>query len=64
MDMDTLSAIAQIAGNLTTQAVLLAWVFREMKRSDSVFAALQEDWQRQREREISRQDAKNGGSGL
>lgn len=64
MDTETLNAIAQLAGSLTVQAVLLYWVFVERKRADTAWGAIQEDWQRQREREISRSDMKNGGSGL
>lgn len=64
MDADTLNAVTQLAGSLTVQAVLLYWVFVERKRGDTAWQAIQEDWQRQREREISRQDAKGNGSGL
>lgn len=62
MDADTLQAIGQLAGSLTVQAVLLYWVFVERKRADTAWGAIQEDWQRQREREIDR--GKANGSGL
>jgi len=61
MDLDTLNAIAQLAGSLTVQAVLLFWVYVERKRADTAWNAIQEDWQRQREREI---DKVTKGSGL
>ena len=75
MDTETISAIAQIAGSLTVQAVLLYWIHLERQRGrellqdekqrgDVAWDAIREDWQRQREREISRQDAKNGGVGI
>lgn len=75
MDAETLNAITQLAGSLTVQAVLLFWLFSDRKhhkdeigyerqRGNVAWDAIQEDWQRQREREISRQDVKNGGTGL
>jgi len=64
MDIEQLNAIVSIAGSLTVQAVLLYWVSVERRRADTAWGAIQEDWQRQREREISRSDMKNGGSGL
>lgn len=65
MDVETLQSIASIANSLTVAGILLFWVNLERRRADTAWSAIQEDWQRQREREISRQDAKNGGgSGL
>lgn len=63
MDIETLQSIAQIANSLTVAAVLLWFVHIEKKRADTAWNAIQEDWQRQREREIDRHQ-KNGGSGL
>lgn len=60
MDIDSLTAIGQIAGSLTTQAVLLYWVYTERKRFEAIFGALMSDWQRQREREIDESVKKNG----
>lgn len=62
MDVETLQALGQLAGSLTVQAVLLYWVFVERKRADTAWNAIQEDWQRQREREIDK--ASKNGSGL
>lgn len=64
MDPETLTAITQIASSLTVQAVLLYWVFVERRRADVAWGAIQEDWQRQRERETMRQDAKQTGQGI
>lgn len=75
MDTETISAIAQIAGSLTVQAVLLYWIHlerqrgkelleRERERGEVAWEAIKEDWQRQREREIDRHLIKSNGSGL
>lgn len=40
MDMEMMTAISNIAGNLTTQAVLLAWVFHEIRRANRLEAKL------------------------
>lgn len=64
MDIELLQTITQLASTLSVQAVLLYWVSVERRRADRAWDAIEEDWQRQREREISRSDAKNGGSGL
>jgi hypothetical protein len=62
MDIEQLRAISEIVGGLSMQAILLYWVFVERKRADTAWQAIQEDWQRQREREIDRKLA--NGSGL
>lgn len=64
MDLEALKAISEIVGGLSMQAILLYWVFLERKRADTAWTAIQEDWQRQRDKEIDRQLVKNGGSGL
>lgn len=51
MEIEGLTQIAQIAGNLTTQAVLLAWVFHETRQRAKIQGLLEEDWLRQREKE-------------
>jgi len=64
MDVDTLKAISEIVGSLTTQGVLLYWVFVERKRFETIFAAVMGDWERQRQREIDSQVERksvNGG---
>jgi hypothetical protein len=62
MDTESIKMIAEIAGSLTTQAVLLYWVFVERRRFEAIFAAVLEDWKRQREREIdaSVEKSRNG----
>jgi len=35
MDIETANAIISIATSLTTNAVLMLWLYREMKRSDN-----------------------------
>lgn len=62
MDTETIKSLAEIAGSLTVQAILLYWVLLERKRADTAWGAIQEDWQRQREREIDK--ASKNGSGL
>jgi len=65
MDLDSLKAISEIVGSLTTQAVLLYWVYVERKRFEVIFGSLIEDWKRQREREIDQQiERKVNGTGL
>ena len=65
MDLDTLKAISEIVGGLTTQAVLLYWVFVERKRFETIFSALIGDWERQRQREVDSQvERKINGGGL
>jgi len=75
MDIESLQSLATIANSVTVATILLAWILaerkdkkeqveRERERGDVAWNAIQEDWQRQREREISRADMKNGGSGL
>lgn len=49
MDVEGLNTLAQIAGNLSLQAVLLAWVFHEVRERKRVQQLLENDWQRQRE---------------
>lgn len=61
MDLDTLKAVSEIVGGLTTQAVLLYWVFVERKRFETIFEAIIGDWERQRQREIDSQIKPNGG---
>lgn len=65
MDLDTLKVVGEIVGSLTTQGVLLYWVFVERKRFETIFAAIITDWERQREREIDKQVKSNGnGQGI
>jgi len=59
--LDTLKAIGEIVGGLTTQGVLLYWVFVERKRFETIFAAIIGDWERQRQREIDKQATVSGG---
>lgn len=65
MELDTLKTISEIVGGLTTQAVLLYWVFVERKRFETIFGAILGDWERQRQREIDSQvGGKINGGGL
>lgn len=65
MELDTLKMISEIVGGLTTQAVLLYWVFVERKRYEITFGAILSDWEHQRQREIDNQAAsKSYGGGL
>jgi hypothetical protein len=65
MDLDTLKAISEIVGGLTTQAVLLYWVFVERKRFETIFEALIGDWERQRQREVDIQAKREmNGTGI
>lgn len=76
MDIELITAISELTQQLTLSGILLYLLHlerqrgkedkeAERERGDTAWNAIQEDWQRQREREreISRQD-KNGGSGL
>lgn len=71
MDIDTLKIISELAGNITLSGVLLFLLHlerqrgkelqqQERQRGDVAWEAIKEDWGRQREREISRQDTRNG----
>lgn len=75
MDIELITAISELTQQLTLSGILLYLLHlerqrgkedkeSEKQRGDVAWGAIQEDWQRQREREISRADAKNGGSGL
>jgi len=60
MDLDTMKVVGEIVGSLTTQGVLLYWVFVERKRFETIFAAILGDWERKSQREIDSQVNKNG----
>lgn len=64
MDLDSLKAISEIVGSLTTQAVLLYWVYVERKRFETIFGAVIDDWKRQRDREIESEVHRSNGAGL
>lgn len=49
MDVEQTNALIQIASSLTTNAVLLLWLWREMKRADRYATRLEQFHDRERE---------------
>jgi len=52
MSVEDIQAIAAIASSLTTNAVLLAWLFREMRQHDKARLRLETFHDREREERI------------
>jgi len=54
MDIETTNALLATASSLTTNAVLMLWLWREMKRSDKAQLRLEQFHDREREERMAR----------
>jgi len=54
MDAEQITQIASIASSLTTNGVLLLWLYREIKRADRSAERLEKFHDREREERMSR----------
>jgi len=58
VDIDTIQAIASIGSQITTSAVLLAWVFYSERRRTFLAEKILDDWEDMRRLRISLQEKK------
>lgn len=54
MNPDELNQLTQVAASLTTNAVLLMWLWREMKRADKSAERLEKFHDREREERLNK----------
>lgn len=56
MDSETIQLVITAAESVGTIAILLLWLNSERKRNSDLSALIIQDWQRQRERELDKED--------